>query len=152
MGTASNATMGYALKLLGYRPRSIHELTVRLREKQHPDEAIRETIGKLEGWGYLNDDRFAEDWIRSRFINKPMGAQRLREELRGKGVSLDIIDIKLEEAFNIRSEFEIACDLASSKLRKSGDWRKVSGLLKRRGFSYDTIISVGNSLGVSLHC
>ena len=35
-----DAAMKYALKLLTYRPRSVHELTVRLQKKQFSEEVV----------------------------------------------------------------------------------------------------------------
>lgn len=137
-----------ALRLLTYRPRSVHELTVRLRGKNHPEASIAEVVAKLETWGYLNDAKFAEDWICSRLLNKPMGSIRLRSELRAKGVSSDIINEKLQEAFEAVSEFDVAYRLARSKLISPEDWNRLAGLLKRRGFSYDIVSSVGEALGL----
>jgi len=149
---AMQDTMQDALRLLTYRPRSVHELTVRLRNKNYPEESISEVVAKLESWGYLNDAKFTEDWIRNRLQNKPMGSIRLRSELRAKGVSSEIINEKLKDAFAETSEFEVAYTLVISKLGSPGeqmsaeDWNRLAGLLKRRGFSYETVASVGAAL------
>lgn len=146
--TSNEKAMQDALKLLTYRPRSVYELILRLQKKGHSQASAAKTAAKLEEWGYLNDKKFAEDWIRNRLLNKPMGKIRLRQELKLKGISRDIIEAKLEEAFAEVSEFETASRLACSKLKKPDDWGKVAGLLKRRGFSYEIIRSIGLSLGL----
>ena len=138
-----------AVKLLSYRPRSVQEITLRLRHKKYPEEEIAEATNKLLDWGYLDDNKFAEDWIQSRFLNKPMGSIRLREELKLKGISTEIINFRLEEAFETVSEFEIALKLAYSKHTNKANWNKTAGFLKMRGFSYSTIISVREALGIS---
>lgn len=143
------SSMQYALKLLAYRPRSVYELTLRLKKRNFPEEDVCETIAKLQEWGYLNDNEFAENWIQNRMLNKPMGALRLREELRKKGISPEIINAKIEEAFAVSSEFDIARALASSKLTKSSNWEKIARMLIRRGFSYDTVESVRKSLDLA---
>lgn len=145
----SKDAMQYALRLLGYRQRSVNEISLRLIEKDYPEETVNDVIARLKDWGYLNDLRFAEDWIRNRFASKPMGPQRLQFELKQKGIASDIIEAKLAEAFAEVSEFELACSLAESKLKDVSDWKKVAGLLHRRGFSYSVITSVKVFLGVT---
>ena len=144
-----DAAMKYALKLLTYRPRSVHELTVRLQKKQFSEEVVAETIARLIDWDYLNDEKFTDAWIQYRILNKPMGAIRLKQELREKGVPKEIINAKLEEAFSVNSEFDIARKLANSKLNRSKNWPQVARMLIRRGFSYDTVEAVRESLGIA---
>lgn len=148
MGKSDDA-LQYALRLLGYRPRTVHEITERLMKKDYSEESVCEAVTKLKEWGYLDDIRFTEDWIQNRFASKPMGPIRLQSELRKKGIASEIITEKLDEAFDATSEFELARRLARSKYRNESDWRKVAGLLKRRGFSYSVIVSVREDLGVA---
>lgn len=142
----TDRAMHEALRLLTYRPRSIHEMSMRLQAKGYSEASIAETVAKLEAWGYLNDTEFAENWIRNRLRNKPMGPMRLRSELLAKGVSVDIVEAKLQETFTVVSEYELAYGLAISKLNTSEDWKRIAGLLKRRGFSYDILNSVRQAL------
>lgn len=144
----SKDAMQYALRLLGYRQRSVHEMSYRLKEKDYPVEAVDDVIARLKDWGYLNDLRFAEDWIQYRLATKPMGPLLLEVELKDKGIAKDIIDAKLAEAFSQVSEFELACNLAKSKYKGESDWKKVAGMLHRRGFSFSVIDSVKVFLGV----
>ena len=143
----TSASMQAALKLLSRKPRSIHEIIEGLQNKQHTEAAIAETVSRLIEWGYLNDSKFAEDWITGRLRNKPMGPLRLRKELEEKGISSTIIDSKLEERFDSQTEFEIAHQLAIFYLNKpSANWSKAAGFLERRGFSCETINAVLDSL------
>lgn len=142
----TDSTMQDALRLLTYRPRSVQEISLRLHAKGHSEVSVIDTVAKLKAWGYLNDIQFAENWIRNRLLNKPMGTIRLRAELQAKGVSGDIINTQLQEAFSVVSEYEVAYNLAASKFKTPEDWKRIAGLLERRGFSYDILNSVKEAL------
>lgn len=145
----SDMSMKDALRLLAYRPRSEYELIMRLGAKGYSKEQISVTTAQLRKWGYIDDQKFTELWVQSRLLNKPMGTIRLKKELREKGISNAIIESTIENAFDDTSEFQIARNLAYSKMDTIDNWAKVAGILKRRGFSYDIIISVGKSLGIT---
>jgi len=144
---APNNAMQEAMKLLAYRSRSVHEMTARLQDKGYSDGDISETINRLLEWGYLNDSQFAENWVKSRLRNKPMGPIRLRKELQQKGISKEIIDLVLDREISSDLEFQIARGLAFCSLKgQPSNWEKVAGLLQRRGFSFDIINAVKESL------
>lgn len=146
MSVQSNAIQD-ALKLLAYRSRSVHEMTMRLQDKGYSDSDISETINRLLEWGYLNDSQFAEDWVKNRLRNKPMGSIRLRKELQQKGISNEIIDLVLEKEYSQDLEFKTARGLAFISLKgQPSNWGKVAALLQRRGFSFDIINAVKGSL------
>ena len=91
--TAKNA----AFRLLEVRPRSVEELTARLRLKNCPAGLIQETIQFLKKYNYLDDRQFAADWIRAR-LKQGYGLRRIEMELRQKGVDQAIIDAQATAA------------------------------------------------------
>lgn len=76
-----------ALKLLAVRDRTRAELARRLRAEGASDDALNDVFAWLERLGYLNEDRFAENWIRAR--QGRYGPLRLEAELREKGIDPD---------------------------------------------------------------
>ncbi len=83
----------FALRLLSGRDHSIYELRLKLQKKfsSYPEEmegVIQECIEKK----YLDDERFAQEWIRFREEGSPRGTFLLKQELRKKGVSPEVID------------------------------------------------------------
>ena len=87
-----------ALRILGYRDRSIAEMRVRLIDDGYPEPAVAEVVDDLVACGLLDDARFASAWVRARAAAS-FGPQRVRRELVGKGVDPDVIDVALSDVF-----------------------------------------------------
>jgi SOS response regulatory protein OraA/RecX len=76
-----------ALQLLRARDHSIAMLRAKLERKF--GEQCEEVIQQLLKKNFLNDRRFAENYISRR---RSRGQARLREELKARGIATDIID------------------------------------------------------------
>ena len=117
----------YALRLLVVRPRSERELERRLRIKFPEDgERITEVIGRLRKLGYLNDREFTRMWIEERIRMHPEGREKIRRELRDKGVSRELIDELLEELYPPDKEREVMEELGRRK------WERDAGVEVRK--------------------
>lgn len=139
----------YAFRLLGYRARSKGELRQKLLEKGFSQETILHLQDFLEEYGLVNDVTFAQSWIRNRCNLKPMGKNRLKQELQAKGISGDIIAQELTE-LNEEREYELALNLAQKKLSRGVSKPvKIAPFLERRGFSYQVIRRVMVYLGIA---
>jgi regulatory protein len=151
-----------AMRLLEARPRSIAELRQRLRRKEFPAAAIDHAIARLSELGLLDDATFSRLWVENRRSFSPRGSLALRDELRKKGVSRDLIDAALaadpDEAEDAaEQEAERARALARSALRRyagSADrfsfQRRLGAYLQRRGFTFDTIRPILDELWAEL--
>lgn len=141
----------YAFLLLKFRLRSEYEIASRLKRKKFEDRVIKETVDFLKEKDFLNDDLFAKAWIEFR-LKKPLGLRRIKEELRIKGVSRDIIDSHIQELRDLYPEEDAILRLARQRLARLKDKdpfkakRNVFAFLLRRGFSADTISEVLNKL------
>lgn len=128
-----------AFLLLGIRMQTEYELWEKLGKKSLRRD-IGKTIARLKELGYVDDCRFAALWVDSRSSTR--GANLLRTELIKKGVKKEVIDGELS---HLEREDQIAAAVAviSSKdklgLNKEERFKKLGGLLARRGFSYDII-------------
>jgi regulatory protein len=139
------------MRLIDVRPRSITELRQRLRRKEFPDDAIDHAITRLSEIGLLDDAAFSQQWVDNRRAFRPRGSLALRDELRRKGVSRDLIDAALavdagDEEDAAEQEAERARTLARGALRRyatSPDrftfQRRLGSYLQRRGFTFETI-------------
>jgi SOS response regulatory protein OraA/RecX len=88
----------YALKLLAGRDYSKHRIREKLERRfadvaDAPDGLIEETIRRLEGEHFLNDRRFAENFIE---IHIDRGRPRLEAELTRAGVDPDLVIAMLD--------------------------------------------------------
>jgi uncharacterized protein YdaU (DUF1376 family) len=76
---------GAALRILKYRFNSEAELRRKLRSKSFEKDDIEAAIARLHREKWLDDDRFAAAFVRSR-ANKRVGHLRIRRELQAAGV------------------------------------------------------------------
>jgi len=142
----------YVLKVLNARPRSVEELTAKLREKGYPEEITAQVIGECAKKGLLDDVKFAKLWVQGRMASRPKGGAVLRRELEEKGVKEDVIEKVVAGVAKEYDEYEVAKGLAGQRidrlkgLNKTTAKRRLFGFLRRRGFSFDTIIKVMDEL------
>ncbi len=136
---AAEVAMQQALRFLGYRPRSAHEVEQYLQEKETPPSVIETTLRRLTETGLLNDSQFASAWVENRSTFRPRSHRALALELRRKGLG----DAEIAQALQASApEEELALDAARKVLRKYKhlDWlnfrARLGGFLGRRGFSY----------------
>ena len=148
-----------ALHLLAYRPRAQQELRVRLRSMGFPHATVEWCLRLLEEQGLVDDHAFASAFVRSRIRLKPRGRFRLTQELRQKGVSAEVAEQAIEQAFSNEetSEQDLACAAARRWLDRQGSTlieslagtdrsrererarRRLHAFLSRRGFGSDVI-------------
>ena len=133
-----------AVRFLSYRPRSVEEVRRNLAKHEVADSLITAALARLEGLGYLDDRGFAEYWLENRARFKPMGERALRYELRAKGIADDIIETSLADFEEEEAAYRAAARQAS-RIRGTTRQvfrRKLSQMLRRRGFEADTIRDV----------
>ena len=75
-----------AIRYLVYKDRSRNEIIRYLNGEKFSADAVDETLIFLESNNYINDDRFAMQFGRSRIVNKKIGRLRLGLELGSKGL------------------------------------------------------------------
>lgn len=79
-----------AMRLLTRREHSSQELRQKLQHKRFDALLVEKVIQDLQDEGLLSDQRYAESYARSR-MGKGYGPVRIRQELRQRGTSDDII-------------------------------------------------------------
>ena len=98
------------------------------REGYDFDELI---VQRLCEKGYVEDEKFAEYYVRNRFVKKGISKKRLRMELTKKGVAQECIDAALDE----RDDMEEILKVIAKKRAKYDD-EKLIQYLCRQGFDY----------------
>ena len=141
-----NNAINYALKLLSYRQRSEKEMCDSLKRKGFDEDIINHTLEYCKERDYLNGRKFAESFIKDKINFSKLGTERIRYELRLKGVSDEIINRVLRVSKD--EQLQSAMELGEKRLRlykddsKDAKYRKLSGFLQRKGYSYDIIAKV----------
>ena len=103
-----------AMRILSYRFNSEGELRRKLEMKEFGRELIEATIARLRDEKWLDDDRFAAAYVRTR-VRKGIGLLRIKRELIAAGVESDIIARALDES--LPDHDERAAALASARIR-----------------------------------
>jgi regulatory protein len=143
-----------ALRLLDHQRRTRSDLSRRLREKGFDAPAIAETLDRLTEVGLVDDVEFARAFIAGRWGRRAAGWRKLEQDLRGRGVSASDIaaarerfasergdDAPLDETASARRVVQQAARRYASldpRVRR----QRLTALLLRRGFSYETIEQV----------
>ncbi len=130
-----------ALRLLSRRARSEREMAGELRMRGLTPAVVDHEIARLRKAGLLDDEAFAHSWVQDRATLAPRGRRLLRQELRGRGVTAEIIETATEGT----DDGETALALARQRAgRLSGlDFetfrKRLAGFLGRRGIGYGEI-------------
>ena len=139
-----------AVKFLSYRPRSVAEVRRYLLNKKIDELVSEKIVSRLTDLQYLDDKEFARWWIENRTEFSPRGAYAIRQELRVKGVSDTIIAEAIERHLpDAKEPLEKLARRRVPRLSNEDQYsfkRKLSAFLQRRGFSYEDIGPVIDSL------
>lgn len=132
-----------AMHLLERQDRTTYQLQEKLMRSAYPIEAIEDAISYVKQYHYLDDERYARNFICS-YQNK-RSRMRLRSDLASRGVAKDLIERCLEEEFCSDESVKIAELLKkknfSSETADAKEFRRVYQFLARRGFSHSDILS-----------
>lgn len=138
-------SLARALRYLGYRSRSEHEVREHLRKHGFPDEAIDGTLVKLRAWGYVDDRRFAKDWVADRLASGRAGKERLRLELLHRGIREEIVNEVLA-AIPEERETEAARAAASRWMERKTGSNLSQEQVRRRLWAYLTRCGYGTEV------
>lgn len=98
------AAMEIALRFLGTRPRTRHEVAQRLRRAAVSSDITDRVLERLATLGYVDDAAFARWWGEQRDRHAPRGRRMIEAELRQRGVPRDVIEAyRLDHASPDRS-------------------------------------------------
>jgi len=134
-----------ALNSLARRAYSVHEMRTYLERKSESKVAVKDVLERLKALDYLDDARYARQFVRARAEFRKQGAFRIARDLRARGVADRHIDAALAERSQESNETETVRDRLARRLkllRGPLDERKIASLyrsLLRAGFAADTI-------------
>jgi regulatory protein len=126
-----------AVRLLARREHSRAELARKLTAHGTQEE-IDNVLAQLETEGLLSDARAAGAYVRAH--GSRLGTARLRQELRTRGLNLDLAAAAVSE---LGSELERARAVWTKKFAAvpadAREWARQARFLQGRGFSVDII-------------
>lgn len=135
------------LRQLAMAPRSRKQLEDKLRQKGCDDDVAARVLDRMTEVGLVDDVAYAEMLVRSKQASSGLAAPRLRQELRKKGVDLEIIDDAVAD-ISPEAERAVAEELAAKKIRTmhglptDTQARRLAGYLARKGYSSSIVYDV----------
>ena len=132
---AYNSSMNF----LAARTRSIKEIRDNLYKKKFNDDIISETVLLLEEQGFIDDKKFAAEFISTREKIRPKSKFALKYELYKKGVSDSIIENAICNIDEYKSALAAIDPKLSTwlKLDMQQIKTKMMNFLKNRGFNWE---------------
>jgi regulatory protein len=129
---------------LARREHSAAELRGKLERAGFPAAELEQVLRELVGEGLLDDGRFAEAFVRYRCA-AGNGPERIRQELRQRGVATELIDGRLDAADPAWLD-----QAAAARRKRFGPdppedyraWAQQARFLQYRGFTSEQIRAV----------
>ena len=134
-----------AMHLLTDMARTESGLREKLKQGMYPEDLIDAAIAYVRSFGYLDDYRYAEQFIESKKRNK--SKKEIRALLLQKGVSTEEIDLAMENCW----QEEDTETTIRTLIRKKGvdistasdqEIQRLYGFLGRKGFRFEDIRQV----------
>ena len=138
-----------AMSLLKDRDYTRKKLVEKLKANGYPDECIEKAVQYVSSYGYIDDKRYAVNYIISHMTSK--SRRVIEQSLMLKGVETDIISCALDECYDEmcnpdigNPELDIIIKQLHSKyhnkdLNNYEQRQKVKASLYRKGFMTDNI-------------
>ncbi len=135
-----------AMNLLQKKMFAEEELRRKLRDGEYPEEAVDTAMDYVISYGYVDDVRYAVDYIR--YHGQDRSRKRMEQDLAKKGIRRD----DFEKAWAECDELGLAADensqirdlLAKKHYDPEGSTReesmKIANYLLRKGYSYESIM------------
>lgn len=140
------------IRHISYKPRTCREVADKLRGLEHTEDQIEDALEKLGDMGFLNDLRYAQDYVETR--QKRYGKKRILLDLKRRGIAESVAETALDEGLDQDQGYEIAMEMARKKfaqcegLEPAKAASRIQGMLLRKGYCYEIVRSVIKELGV----
>lgn len=140
----NNALMDAALAYLTPKARTVREMELHLDSCYFGEVEVYECVERLKELGYLDDARYAADFIESRLRTRPVSRRKLHEQLYNHKLPESIID-KALEAITDEMERENAAQTAAKYWRQFEnleDFDRKTRVMRRlmgRGYDFEAI-------------
>lgn len=128
------------LKTMDYSEKGLHD---KLAKLYYPQKAINDALEYVIGYGYIDDERYARNYVR--YKKDTQSRKQIEFTLQQKGVSKEYITIAFDEEYSNENNA-----LVRAIIKKIGSFerieeltvdekRKVGAYLYRKGFSSQEI-------------
>jgi regulatory protein len=144
-----------AMRLLEHMGRTERQLSDKLKTAGFSEEAIADAMAYVKSFGYINDLRYAEQYLLSRMHGK--SRQQLFADLAGKGIDRHTAQLAWEEVTELDEPDEhamirerVLAKAEPGSVIDEKELRRLYGYFCRRGFRSSDVTSVLNELDISI--
>lgn len=133
------------MHLLESMDRTEMQIRRKLQEGFYSEDIIDDAVEYVKGFRYLDDSRYARNYIRSQQDRKSL--RKMQTELMGKGISRELIEQAVEEEYQQEDERKLILKWVEKKHYSSEqadlkEKQKIYQFLIRKGFRSDDILHV----------
>ena len=135
------------LRKLTMAPRTRAQLADDLRSRDVPDEVAERVLDRFSEVGLVDDEAFAQAWVRSRHTGRGLARRALSHELRHRGVDDETV-AEAVDTISPDDERTTATELVARRLpstrglARDARMRRLAGMLARKGYSSGLAMSV----------
>ena len=135
------------MRYCAYQERCEQEVLDKIQQYDLDSEEEFQLIQYLKNEKFLNEERYAQAFVRGKFNYNKWGKVKIVQALKQKGIPSDIISIGLEE-INSQEYFQVLVELFNKKakgLKAKDDYDRKAKLVRylaSKGFEQELIWSV----------
>lgn len=141
-----------ALNILSRSSQSQKNIIYKLSKNEFDEKTIDRVIDFLKKYKFIDDDNLAKNIVKDKVNINKFGKNKIKQTLYSKGIDSLTINSTLNCEIDDEKEFENALYLGNKKYEKIKNedknkiYRKLSSHLTYKGFDYDTIKKVVNTI------
>lgn len=120
----NDAILKKVLHYCAYQDRCTQEVRTKLATFDMPDSEKEKTVKLLVDEGYLDDERYASTFVRSKIHLKKWGVNKIKMALKMKGVNDEIISNALSEIDPEVYRKELLKVLKSKKINETDPYKR----------------------------
>ena len=124
----NDAILKKVLHYCAYQDRCTQEVRTKLATFDMPDSEKAKILKLLVDEGYLDDERYASTFVRSKIHLKKWGVNKIKMSLKMKGISDEIISDALSEIDPEIYKDELIKVLKAKKINESDPYKKKAKL------------------------
>jgi regulatory protein len=144
-----------ALNYLAHNLRTEYEVREKLADITEDEDAIDKVIDILADQTLIDDQRYADSYVRTVVRERKNGPDWIRRHLKDKRVEANYVENSLDHYYPEQDVLEIGVEVAKKQLKKykrdsaKMAVNKTKELLMRRGFPYGDIEEIMNQTDTS---
>ncbi|MBR6438660.1 MAG: RecX family transcriptional regulator [Bacteroidales bacterium] len=151
MELSNDVILKKVLHYCAYQDRCTQEVRMKLATFDMPDSEKEKIVKLLVDEGYLDDERYASTFVRSKIHLKKWGVNKIRMSLKMKGISDEIIANALSEIDPEIYREELIKVLKSKKINEIDPYKRRAKLAQyamQKGYEPNLVWDVAKTLDI----